>query len=168
LRCSVHAPAGVPRREVAMQTILLVDDRDDTCEAYAVLLRMEGYTVICAKNGHEACSLALDLLPDLVVMDLQMPVLSGWAAARMLRADARTAEIPIAALSAFANPDEVDSGHQACRFDAVWQKPFTPSELLAGAGRLLAQRASRAPRPGPRSLGSPGGFTDAAPSVAHS
>lgn len=113
-----------------MYTILLVDDRDDTCEAYATLLRHAGFGVLCAKNGQEACMLAHDLHPDLIVTDLNMPILTGWEAARILKQDARTADIPIIALSAYAYPDEVYPDHAECQFDAVWVKPFPPTRLL--------------------------------------
>lgn len=127
-----------------MSTILLVDDRDETCDAYAELLRYSGYSVVCADNGREACALARELLPDLIVTDLRMPVLDGWEAARLLKSDPQTADIPIIALSAYAHPEELDPGHAECGFAAVWLKPFSPTELLGQVERLLGERCASA------------------------
>lgn len=123
-----------------MSTILLADDRDETREAYAALLRASGYTALCASNGHEACMLARDLRPDLIVMDLEMPVLSGWDAARILKSDPSTADIPIVALSAVASPEEAHPGHSECGFDDVWTKPFPPDRLMEEAERRVRAR----------------------------
>ena len=120
-----------------MYTVLLADDREVTREAYARLLRSTGYETVCARNGHEACSIARDLQPDLIVMDLRMPVLDGWEATRILKSDPLTSHIPIAALSAYADPSEINPRHAECGFDAVWQKPFAPFQLLDMAARLL-------------------------------
>jgi two-component system, cell cycle response regulator DivK len=120
-----------------MYTVLLADDREVTREAYARLLRSTGYRTVCACDGREACSLARDLQPDLIVMDLRMPVLDGWEATRILKGDPTTAHIPIAALTAYADPAEINPRHAECGFDAVWQKPFAPLQLLDRAARLL-------------------------------
>lgn len=125
-----------------MYRVLLADDRDTTREAYAGLLRSIGYTTYCARDGREACDLARDVLPDLIVMDLRMPVLDGWEATRILKSDPRTAHIPVAAFSAYADPEVINPRHAECGFDAVWQKPFAPQQLLEMAERLL--RDSRA------------------------
>jgi two-component system cell cycle response regulator DivK len=127
-----------------MSMILLVDDRDETCEAYAELLRYSGHNVACAQDGLEACVLARDLHPDLIVMDLRMPVLNGWEAARRLRADSRTADIPIVALSAYAHPEELDPRHAECGFAAVWLKPLSPLVLLEQVERLTQERGAPA------------------------
>jgi two-component system, cell cycle response regulator DivK len=81
--------------------ILLVDDCADDASMYAEYLVAAGFRVATAGNGNEAVALALSAAPDLIVMDLEMPGVSGWDAARLLTGDERTRCIPIIALSGF-------------------------------------------------------------------
>lgn len=79
--------------------ILLADDCPDDTLMYAMYLLAAGFRVISAANGSEVVALARAVAPDLIVMDLEMPVISGWEAVRLLREDARTRSIPFIALS---------------------------------------------------------------------
>jgi two-component system cell cycle response regulator DivK len=81
--------------------ILLVDDSPEDASMYAEYLVAAGFRVITAANGSDAVALALSAAPRLIVMDLQMPVINGWDALRLLRGDARTRSIPSIALSGF-------------------------------------------------------------------
>jgi len=81
------------------KTILLVEDTADIRSALRLLLEMRGYTVIEAVDGLEAVELALKHLPDLILMDLAMPVHDGVAATRAIRAEKPTSLIPIIAVS---------------------------------------------------------------------
>jgi CheY-like chemotaxis protein len=78
---------------------LVIDDSDDTREVYAVALRLEGFTVEVASDGQEALQKAVELLPDIFITDLSMPIMDGWETIRRLRADERTRRIPIIACS---------------------------------------------------------------------
>src|SRR6516162_9935826 len=86
----------------APPTILVVDDFDDNRQMYAEFLGYSGFKVIEASNGVEAVDKATDALPDVIVMDLSLPVLDGWEATRRLKADARTRHIPVLALTGHA------------------------------------------------------------------
>ena len=88
--------------------ILLAEDIEDTRHLMKLVLEMKGHDVLEAVNGEEAVEQALRELPDLILMDLSMPVMDGLAATRHIRKNADTARIPIVALSA----------HMA---DAVWR-----------------------------------------------
>jgi two-component system cell cycle response regulator DivK len=81
--------------------ILLVDDRAEDIALYGGHLVAAGYRVATASNGGDAVALALYLVPDLVVMDLEMPGIDGWEATRLLRSHQQTAHIPVLALSGF-------------------------------------------------------------------
>jgi len=84
-------------------TILIAEDDEDNRFTLQVLLEMRGYHVLTAADGHEAIGIAKRERPDLILMDLRMPLLNGLAATRQLRqhGDARLRQIPILALSAY-------------------------------------------------------------------
>ena len=84
-------------------TILVAEDNEDNRFIMKILLEMRGYKVVTAANGHEAIANAEHERPDLILMDLRMPLLNGLAATRQLRqhADARLRQIPVIALSAY-------------------------------------------------------------------
>jgi hypothetical protein len=75
-------------------TVLVVDDYEDNRQMYAELLSYAGFAVIEASNGAEGLATAQTVLPDLIVMDLSLPVMDGWEATRRLKSDARTKHIP--------------------------------------------------------------------------
>src|SRR5436853_1384595 len=79
--------------------VLVVDDYPDAREMYGEYLEYSGYEVVQAANGVEALQRAVDDAPDIILMDLSLPVMDGWEATRRLKADARTASIPVVALT---------------------------------------------------------------------
>jgi CheY-like chemotaxis protein len=122
--------------------ILVVDDYEDNRQMYAELLAFAGYRVDEARDGAEAIAATLRLLPDLVVMDLSLPVIDGWEATRRLKADERTKHIPILALTGHAAEGlagHSESAHDAgC--DAFLAKPCSPDRLLELVEEMLARR----------------------------
>jgi len=110
--------------------VLLVDDLEDNRAMYAEYLVQSGYRVVQAADGRQAVVVAQELLPDLVVMDLSLPVLDGCAAIRQLRADDQTASIPVIALTGHAAVGDVQRA-RAAGCDAFLVKPCLPSALLA-------------------------------------
>ena len=110
--------------------VLLVDDLEDSRVMYAEYLARSGYRVAQAGDGKEALALARALLPDVVVMDLGLPVLDGWEAIRQLKGDARTVGILVIALTGHSLARHAERARQAgC--DALLTKPCVPSTLLA-------------------------------------
>jgi two-component system, cell cycle response regulator DivK len=85
-----------------MPKILLVEDNEPSRDALGRRLQRRGYEVVLAVDGQEAVSTAREVKPDLVLMDLGLPVIDGWEATRQLKADASTQQIPIIVLSAHA------------------------------------------------------------------
>ena len=82
--------------------VLLVDDYPDAREMYSEYLEFSGFDVVEAANGMEALQRAADAQPDIILMDLSLPVMDGWEATRRLKADERTAHIPVVALTGHA------------------------------------------------------------------
>jgi CheY-like chemotaxis protein len=126
---------------VAPPTILVVDDFDDNRQMYAEFLGYSGFKVIEASNGVEAVDKATDALPDVIVMDLSLPVLDGWEATRRLKADARTRHIPVLALTGHALEGH-SKGARAAGCDAFLVKPCLPDKLLDAVKSILAARAA--------------------------
>ncbi len=117
-------------------TILIADDYEDNLELLRLLLVAAHYRVIEARNGAECLKLAKQLRPELVMVDLSMPVVDGWDMLRALRADTQTASIPCIAVTAHGDADR-DRALRA-GFNAYVSKPFRGTELLECVARLLS------------------------------
>ena len=85
-----------------MTTILIVEDNDMNLDMLSRRLEKKGFTIATARDGQAGVETAAALRPDLILMDMSLPVLDGWSATRRLKANARTARIPVIALTAHA------------------------------------------------------------------
>ena len=83
--------------------VLVVEDHDDTRYLVMMMIRMAGFATLEAKNGIEAIQLAGSELPDLILMDLNMPALDGWQATRFITSSKATSHIPVVTLSAMCH-----------------------------------------------------------------
>ncbi len=118
------------------RTILLADDHEDNRLALLTVLEREGYRTLGAANGQQAVEVAREHMPDLILMDLAMPVMDGRQAMQHLRADARTAGIPIVVLTAMAL--SVDRDRLVAEgFDGLLIKPCMPPHLVAEVRRVV-------------------------------
>jgi two-component system cell cycle response regulator DivK len=115
--------------------ILLVDDYEVNRDLYREYLSFCGFDVVEARNGSEAIELAFANRPDLIVMDLGMPLLDGWAATKLLKSDGRTRNVPIVVVSGFTQQRHEQAARQAGA-DAFLPKPCL-GELVKEVGRLL-------------------------------
>ena len=121
-----------------MRRILLVEDNEPSRDMLSRRLRRRGYTVYLAGDGQEALDVARKELPDLILMDMSLPVLDGWTAVRALRADPAIAHIPVIALTAHAmEGDRERSLDAGC--DDHESKPIEMPRLLS----KIAMWASR-------------------------
>jgi two-component system, cell cycle response regulator DivK len=121
----------------AGRLVLLAEDNPDNRDVYALFLLQEGWRVETAVNGLEAVEKAATLLPDVIVMDLQMPLLDGWEACRRIRADPRAGHIPVVVLSSHAFPtDQARAIEAGC--DAYYAKPLNPTDLLVALNKVVA------------------------------
>ena len=127
-------------------SVLIAEDHEDTRKVYGLILRHVGYRVVEAASGQEAVELARSAKPDLILMDIGLPVLDGWAAARALKEDPHTRSIPLIAFSALID-STADLRVQGVGFDGFIAKPVNPSELVRRVGaylQLLIARGSEA------------------------
>ena len=117
--------------------ILIVDDYVDALEIWAIYLTAAGYRVSTAIDGASAIAKAHQLLPDLIVLDLELPGISGFEAACALRGDPETADIPLIAATGYSHLRQLDLAREV-GFDTVVVKPCDPDMLLAEIERLSA------------------------------
>ena len=119
-----------------MSTILIIEDNDKNMKLARDILNAKGYRTIEAVTGEEGVKLAKEKLPDLVLMDIQLPGMNGIEAFRQIRADAKTTGIPVVALTASVTPTD-RSEINAAGFDAFIGKPISLKEFVATVKRLI-------------------------------
>jgi two-component system, cell cycle response regulator DivK len=116
--------------------VLIVDDVHDNRTIYVLFLKFSGFRIAEAESGEEALRQAEKLLPDVIVMDLSLPVMDGWEATRRLKRDPRTKRIPIVVLTGHALPEHARAARDAgC--DLVITKPCLPDQLLEAIRGIL-------------------------------
>ena len=130
--------------------ILVVDDYQDAREMYAEYLQFSGFRVAEARNGNEAVAQALELKPDLILMDLSLPGMDGWEATRVLKADDRTRRIPIVALTGHALAG-ASEGAKRAGCDSFVTKPCLPEDLVKEIRKVLDENSSSTHKKGRRS-----------------
>lgn len=110
--------------------ILVVEDQEDNRTILRDLLTAAGFTVLEARDGGEGLAMARALVPDLVLMDIQMPVMDGYETTRRIKAEPAIAAIPVIAVTSYAlSGDEAKARAAGC--DGYIAKPFSPRALLA-------------------------------------
>ena len=121
-----------------MTAVLVADDDADIRDLVAFKLEQAGFDVITAEDGPAALSAAHDKSPDVAVLDISMPGMSGLDVCRMLRADPSTADMMIIMLTARAQETDVEGGFSAGADDYL-VKPFSPRELTSRVQALLGR-----------------------------
>lgn len=111
------------------KTVLIVDDNPDARFVLSAVLNHDGYKVIEAPDGVAGVSQALQHGPDIIVMDIRMPLMDGLEAGAVLRGDERTRDIPIVALSGENIDDEETARRVGTIFAAFVQKPVKPNAM---------------------------------------
>jgi two-component system, cell cycle response regulator DivK len=120
--------------------LLYVEDNDDN--VYMLKMRLEllgDFEVLAAEDGEKGCEMALSEQPDIILMDLEMPVIDGWEATRRIKKDPKTQDIPVIALSAHALAGEREKAI-ASGCDEFDTKPIEFERLVASVRRLLRDR----------------------------
>jgi DNA-binding response OmpR family regulator len=128
---------------MAPATVLVVDDDPVILKLLEVNFEMEGFEVVRAADGAEGLERARAVLPDIVVLDVMMPRMTGYEVAKALREDDETAHIPIIFVTARAQSSDVERGMELGVDDYV-TKPFDPLDLIARVNVLLARSAAAA------------------------
>ncbi len=122
-----------------MATILIIEDNPANMRLTTLLVQNAGHAVLCATDAESGLTLARTELPDLVLMDVQLPGMDGLAATALLKRDPLTAAIPVIALTALAmKADQEKSQEAGC--DEYIAKPLRYKELYAAIDRLLIRR----------------------------
>ena len=124
-----------------MPKVLLVEDNEMNRDMLSRRLVKKGYDVVMAVDGEEGVSKAASEAPDIILMDMSLPVIDGWEATRRLKADAATAHIPIIALTAHAMSEDRDKA-MAAGCDDYDTKPIDLERLLAKIASLLEKSGS--------------------------
>ncbi|TLS49538.1 response regulator [Paenibacillus antri] len=119
-----------------MITILLVEDNEMNRDMLTRRLERKGYRVVSAEDGKEGVELATRLLPDVVLMDLSLPMLDGWEASRRLKSAPETKHIPVIALTAHAMAEDEEKAY-AAGCDDFDTKPVVLERLLDKIGKAL-------------------------------
>jgi CheY-like chemotaxis protein len=122
-------------------TVLIVDDFEDNRQMYAEFLTFSGFQVFQAVDGEDAVAKATELVPDLVVMDMSLPVLDGWEATRRIKGNPRTRHIPVVALTGHAMEAGSDRFPGGC--DEFLAKPCLPEKLVDTLTHMLANTGQR-------------------------
>ena len=130
-----------------MQKILLVEDNEMNRDMLSRRLERKGYRVVLAVDGQAGVELAGTEAPDLVLMDMSLPVLDGWEATRRLKADPATAHLPVIALTAHAMSGDRERAI-AAGCDDYDTKPIELARLLGKIEALLAASAAAGAPPG--------------------
>ena len=136
-----------------MAKILLVEDNEMNRDMLSRRLLRGGYEVILAEDGQEAVDTATARLPDLILMDMSLPVLNGWDATRLLKQTPGTAHIPVVALTAYALSGDREKA-MAAGCDGYETKPIDLQRLIGTIEELLlrfgSSRAAVHPGPNPQ------------------
>lgn len=125
-----------------MPTLLVVEDNDASRDALARRLQRRGFDVVLAVDGQQAVSVARSARPDLILMDLGLPIIDGWEATRQLKADPATQHIPIIVLSAHAMTNDRDLA-LAAGGDDFDTKPIRFQPLIDKITSLLERSATQ-------------------------
>ena len=116
--------------------ILVVEDQEDNRQILRDLLASTDYEIVEAENGLEALAAVAKQRPDLILMDIQLPILDGYEATRRIKADPELRSIPIIAVTSYAlSGDEARAREAGC--DAYVPKPYSPRQLLAKINEFL-------------------------------
>ena len=119
-----------------MKKILVVEDTEDNRQILRDLLGMAGYDMIEAHDGAEGVNQATQHKPDLILMDIQMPVMDGYEATRQIKANPELKAIPIVAVTSYAlSGDEEKARAAGC--DGYIAKPYSPRQMLAKVREIL-------------------------------
>ncbi len=120
------------------KVVLLVEDDEDNRDLVAFVIARSRMDVelVLAENGQEALDKSFAKVPDLILMDMQMPVMDGWQAVPILKADDRTKNVPIIAFTAQAKPEDRQRAREMGCID-YYAKPMDPEELLTLVQKYL-------------------------------
>lgn len=145
---------GEGNGDAGRSTIWVVDDEPDILELYREILEDAGYRVETVPDGETLIDRVFDRVPDLVLLDINMPGMSGWEARRRLREDPRTGEVPVIAVTAVTDSTSQASAVRTFEFADFITKPFRIGPFLETIEQTLDGDRSR---PSPKTRAGTGG-----------
>ena len=122
-----------------MAKILIAEDERDIRELITFTLRYAGHEVTPAANGEEALALAREHVPELILMDVRMPKMTGYEACRHMKADEKLKNVPVIFLSAKGQETEIQTGLEVGASDYIL-KPFAPDQLIKRVSEILSHK----------------------------
>jgi two-component system cell cycle response regulator DivK len=123
------------------RTILLIEDNEQNRYLVSYLLEKHGYTVVCASDGKRGIQVALSLEPALILLDIQLPGMDGYAVARALRGYATLRQVPIIAVTSYAMPGDQEKALESGCTGYI-EKPIDPSTFVAQMERNLQREGA--------------------------
>ena len=127
---------------IKLKTVLLVEDNEDNRIVYSTILQHFGYRVMEALNGEEGIAKARTEQPDLILMDISIPVIDGWEATQVLKRDPKSRRIPIIALTAHALASDREKAMEVgC--DSYLAKPCEPKTVVSEVERFIGRGDGR-------------------------
>jgi len=127
---------------IKLKTVFLVEDNEDNRIVYSTILQHFGYRVMEALNGEEGIAKARTEQPDLILMDISIPVIDGWEATQVLKRDPKTRRIPIIALTAHALASDREKAMEVgC--DSYLAKPCEPKTVVSEVERFIGRGDGR-------------------------
>ena len=124
------------------QTILVAEDQQHVRSLVEYKLKNIGYNVICVEDGRAALDKALEVVPDLVLLDAMMPLMTGFEVLAALRANDKTKNVAVVMVTAQSKEDEILKGLDLGADDYI-TKPFSPNELAARVKTVLIRRGKK-------------------------
>ncbi|MFU8818728.1 MAG: response regulator [Desulfurivibrio sp.] len=118
------------------KTILIVDDSTMIRRIVSQLVQQLGYRAVVAENGRRGWEIALEIIPDMVIMDIEMPEMDGIEATRLIKADTRTAAVPVVFFTALGGEDNIRQA-EAAGGNGFLNKPICKEELGKAIGDIL-------------------------------
>jgi len=119
--------------------VLIVEDNERNLKLFNLIMRSLGYETFAARNGEEGVMMAKEIRPDLILMDIQMPVMDGISAVDLLKADEGTREIPVIALTSYAMKGDRERFLEHGFADYI-AKPVSKDSLIMAAKKVLEKR----------------------------
>ena len=124
------------REKTNLKKILIIDDDEDIISLIKIILENESYSVIGASSGEEGIKTAIKQKPELILLDIMMPVMDGWEILKMLRTEESTRKIPVAMLTCKTDVKDKLTGLQEGAIDYI-TKPFSPEELIERVDKIF-------------------------------
>jgi CheY-like chemotaxis protein len=116
--------------------VLIIEDNDDNRNLYSMMLAYAGYDVLAAADGHAGLQTAIEAKPELVLLDIGLPGLSGWAVCEILKSRAEMADTKVIAITAHTFPEDRERAISMC-MEGFLAKPVEPREVLAEVKRVI-------------------------------